>query len=108
MATHHEEWSQDRARAGKGWEVKIDRKTPPAPIPSIEPQEVGAGEPESLHRRLATSRKDRKLTQAQAGALFGVSQQALGAWEKETKPIPARLRETILRWIETGETPSIP
>ena len=108
MANHHEKWSQDRAKAGKGWEVKIDRKTPPAPIPSIEPQEVGAGEPDSLHRRLATARKVQKLTQAQAGALFGVSQQALGAWEKETKPIPARLRETILRWIETGETPSLP
>ena len=108
MANHHEKWSQDRAKAGKGWEVKIDRKTPPAPIPSIEPQEVGAGEPDSLHRRLATARKVQKLTQAQAGALFGVSQQALGAWEKETKPIPARLRETILRWIETGETPTLP
>jgi hypothetical protein len=108
MATHHEKWSQDRARAGKGWEVKIDRKTPPAPIPSIEPQEVGAGEPDSLHRRLATARKDRKLTQGQVGALFGVSQQALGAWEKETKPIPGRLREPILRWIETGEAPTLP
>ena len=107
MANHHEKWSQDRAKAGKGWEVKIDRKTPPAPIPSIEPQEVGAGEPDSLHRRLATSRKGRSLTQAQAGALFGVSQQALGAWEKETKPIPARLREPILQWIETGEPPSL-
>lgn len=107
MAARHEEWSQERAVAGRGAPVKITREAPVAQGGFQEAVTETTLETEPLHLRLASSRKERKLTQAQAGALFGVSQQALGAWEKGTKPIPARLREPVLRWVETGEAPSL-
>lgn len=71
---------------------------------------------DDLHRRLRIARKDRGLSQASVGELFGVSQQMIATWEQgpepdedgtvHGKPISKDLRPLVERWIETGEPPS--
>jgi DNA-binding transcriptional regulator YiaG len=73
-------------------------------------------EHESLRVRLYVARKDRKLSQAAVGKLFGVSQPIVAEWETGTEPgedgsvkgraIPADVAPLLLRWIETGQPPT--
>ena len=77
--------------------------------------DVGLGS-EPLRIRLYAARKDRKLSQADVGELFGVSQRTVGLWEAgpdldekgrpKGKPIPAELVPLLLRWVETEEAPT--
>ena len=62
---------------------------------------------EPLRTRLHVAIRDRELTFAAVGNLFGVSKQAVSTWEKGNKPIPARLVPLVRRWIETGELPTL-
>jgi DNA-binding transcriptional regulator YiaG len=100
MSRHHIEVSAER-----GVQVNITESAAVALEGFQEAIEGATLETEPLHHRLHSSRKERKLTQGQVGALFGVTQQALGSWEKGTKAIPARFQGPILQWIETGEAP---
>lgn len=70
---------------------------------------------EPLRLRLFAARKDRKLSQAAVGKLFGVSQPVVALWERGTerdengkagKPIPAELAPLVLRWVDTGKAPT--
>ena len=71
---------------------------------------------EPLRIRLRATRKDRKLSQAAVGKVFGVSQPTVALWEKGTeldetgkpkgKPIPEELVPLVLRWVDTGEPPT--
>jgi transcriptional regulator with XRE-family HTH domain len=74
---------------------------------------VGA---EPLRIRLYVARKERKLSQAAVGRLFGVSQQMVGYWERGTEPgengkiggkaIRPDTARLVNHWIETGLPPS--
>lgn len=69
-----------------------------------------------LFRRLHAARRQRGLTQATVGGLFGVSQKTVALWEAGTepdddgkvrgKPIAEGLVPLVLRWVETGEAPT--
>lgn len=90
------------------------QKALPAPEKS-RPANVGL-EGLDLPRRLHAARKQRGLTQAAVGTLFGVSQAAVAFWEAGTepdedgkvrgKPIAEDLVPLVVRWVETGEAPT--
>jgi DNA-binding XRE family transcriptional regulator len=89
----------------------------------VERAEAGRGLPaeavgldtEPLWIRLYIARKEKKLSQAEVGRIFGVSQGTANYWERGTDPgedgkvhgkaIPADVAPLILRWVETGEAP---
>ncbi len=72
--------------------------------------------PDPLWVRLHLARKERKLSQASVGKLFGVSQRAVAQWEAgpargddskaRGKSIPGELIPLLERWIEAGESPT--
>ena len=90
----------------------------------VEKTETSRGTPdvkvgldnEPLWVRLYVARKDRKLSQAAVGKLFGVSQQIVAGWETGTEPgeggstkgktIPADVAPLLCRWIATGQPPT--
>ena len=87
--------------------IRVVRHEPDAPVDEAAPRVGLEGEP--LHVRLYLTRKERKLSQAAVGAIFGVIQQAVAAWERgeETgKAIPAELAPMVLRWVEDGTPPT--
>ncbi len=63
-----------------------------------------------LRQRLHATRKARKLSQAEVGRAFGVSQAVVANWERgperKGRAIPEDLRHLVLRWIETSEGPT--
>ena len=63
-----------------------------------------------LRNRLRAARKDRGLSQAEVGRVFGVRQPVVSKWEQGPeqggKAIPDGLRPYVLRWIETEEGPT--
>jgi DNA-binding transcriptional regulator YiaG len=63
-----------------------------------------------LRERLYAARKERRLSQADVGRVFGVSQSIVASWERGTerkgKAIPENIRAIVLRWIEKGEGPT--
>lgn len=63
-----------------------------------------------LRQRLHAARKARKLSQAEVGRAFGVSQAVVANWEqgpeRKGRAIPEDLRPLVLRWIKTGEGPT--
>jgi hypothetical protein len=69
-----------------------------------------------LSTRLYIARKEKKLSQAAVGRLFGVSQAAVNYWERgmepdekgkgRGKPIPPDVAPLILQWVETGVEPT--
>ena len=90
----------------------------------VEKTETSRGTPdvkvgldnEPLWVRLYVTRKDRKLSQAAVGKLFGVSQFTISKWETGTEPgedgsikgktIPADVAPLLCRWIATGQPPT--
>jgi hypothetical protein len=70
-----------------------------------------------LYRRLRGMMDHRKLRQKDLAALFQVTPPIITRWLKGTEapqsgdalgsPIPEDLAPLVLRWVETGETPSI-
>lgn len=74
-----------------------------------EGETTGSLEGTALWARLRVARTARKLSQAKVGALFGVIQQALAAWERGPeagKPVPPELVPLVRRWVETGTPPT--
>lgn len=71
---------------------------------------------EPLWIRLYIARKEKKLSQAAVGRIFGVSQGTANYWERETDPgedgkvhgkaIPADVVPLIVRWVEAGTIPT--
>lgn len=65
-----------------------------------------------LSRRLLATIKKRDLRQKDVATLFGVSAVSVTYWVRgqnshgERKRIPDRLAPLLIRWIETGETPT--
>jgi DNA-binding transcriptional regulator YiaG len=100
MSRHHIEVSAER-----GVQVNITGSAAVALEGFQEAIEGTTLETEPLQNRLASTRKGRKLTQGQVGALFGVSQSMVAQWEKGAKAIPARLSAVVQAWIETGAEP---
>lgn len=90
----------------------------------MERAEVGRGLPaeavgldtEPLWIRLYIARKEKKLSQAAVGRIFGVSQGTANYWERGTDPgedgkvhgkaISADVVPLIVRWVEAGTIPT--
>lgn len=90
----------------------------------MERAETGRGLPaeavgldtEPLWVRLYVTRKEKKLSQAAVGRIFGFSRITANYWEKGTepgedgkvrgKPIPADVAPLIIHWVETGTAPT--
>jgi DNA-binding XRE family transcriptional regulator len=80
------------------------------------PGEAVGLDSEALWIRLYSTRRERKISQATVGELFGVSQQIVAGWEKGLEPgedgkvrgkaIPADVVPLLLRWIENGPPPT--
>lgn len=80
------------------------------------PEDVTGPSGESLWIRLYSVRRKRNLSQKAVGQIFGVSQAVANYWERGTepgedgkvpgRPIPADVAPLIVRWVETGETPT--
>jgi len=100
MGRHHVEVNKARGVA-----VRITRSSAVLKEGFLEAVEGSTVETETLPNRLTSARKERKLTQAQVGVLFGVSQSMVAKWEKKAKEIPARLVPTVRGWVETGRPP---
>lgn len=113
-----ETWRMDRRKrweAQTGWtatesiqEAERARELLREPPSAVSTDNAGlAGLP--LRMRLHSARMVRRVSLRQAGELFGVSKQAVEAWERgpenKGKPIPAELYPLVLRWVETGEPP---
>jgi DNA-binding transcriptional regulator YiaG len=103
------------ARLAKGetpYQVKVteDRRVHESSETSkgLSEETVGLGN-EPLWIRLYATRRERKISQATVGEVFGVSQPIVAGWEKgpeEGKPIPADVAALLSRWIENGPPPS--
>ena len=102
MGRHHVEVSKAR-----GVPVRITRSAAVRLEGFQEAIEGATVETENLSNRLVSVRKERKLTQAQVGDIFKVSQSLVAAWERKAKPIPARLVPMVRGWVETGEGPEV-
>jgi DNA-binding transcriptional regulator YiaG len=100
MQRHHVEVSEAR-----GVSVQITTNTAVAQEGFQEPMDSPTLATEPLHLRMASTRKERKLTQAQVAEVFNVSRPLVAQWEKGSKEIPERLAAAILAWVETGDTP---
>jgi hypothetical protein len=80
------------------------------------PEEAVGLDGEPLRVRLYITRRDKKLSQAAVGALFGVSQATINYWETGPEPgedgevrgkaIPADVAPLLLRWVESGTPPT--
>lgn len=99
------------------WKVRSAGEPEPEPLvpevleaetepPEAAPVGLQGGD---LWTALRAARTERKLSQAKVGALFGVIQQALAAWERGPeagKPIPPELAPLVRRWVENGTAPT--
>jgi hypothetical protein len=74
-----------------------------------------ANDSQPLHTRMRTKRLETNLSQAVVGKSFGVSAMTISVWERGPQPdeegrrgkqIPAEMAPFVLRWLETGQTPS--
>jgi DNA-binding transcriptional regulator YiaG len=116
-----EDYQAERARRGEtshAWKVTEDLAEAKRSHAALVAEARGETEatPVPLRIRLRAARLERKLSLAEVGRLFGVSQPAVSTWETGTepdmegevhgKPIPAELVPLVLRWVETGEAPS--
>jgi DNA-binding transcriptional regulator YiaG len=100
-------WEEHQAaRAARGetphaWAITEDtHEAELARLPGATPGEA------PLHHRLRDIRLQRSISQGGAATIFGVTRQALAAWENESKKIPAELSPWVERWIKTGDAPS--
>jgi DNA-binding XRE family transcriptional regulator len=76
----------------------------------------GEDDSQPIRARLKLQRAEQGLSQAKVGEIFGVSQKTIDYWEKgpladasgrvRGKPIPREMLPFILRWLETGQTPT--
>jgi hypothetical protein len=111
-------YAERHARGETPYKVKVTKDRALTEREGVEsglPTAVGLAW-ESLNVRLYIARKERKLSQAAVGILFGVSQKTVDYWEKgpergedgkvRGKPIPADVAPLILRWVEEGTPPT--
>lgn len=104
IEAHHEN-RRRRGETDRAVRVTTDR---PTYEKALEDRgNVGLAE---LRERLYAARKDRRLSQADVGRVFEVSQSIVASWERgperKGKAIPENLRPLVLRWIEKGEGPT--
>jgi len=109
---HH---AERRARGEVDYPIKITTSRAEAE----QSQNLDGGtwkESEPLRIRLYMTRKERGLTQKEAGRIFGVSAMVVAYWEKGAerdeigkrrgKDVSRELVPLVERWIKTGEVPS--
>ena len=126
-----ESWKEDRKRK---WEARQEERalrgeTPHAwkitenPVEALRSRftipgkELVGLESAPLHLRLRTARFERGLSLAAVGKLFGVSGVMVYKWEQGAepeqdgrvagKPIAPRLIPLMLRWVNSGEGPTV-
>jgi DNA-binding XRE family transcriptional regulator len=67
---------------------------------------AAAREPDPAARKFHERRTKEGLSQAEAGALFGLAQPTVALIESGTRAVPARLRELVWRWGDGGKPPT--
>lgn len=105
----HHEGRRRRGETDRAVRVTTDRPTYEKALEDRGEAAKGVGLAE-LRERLYAARKDRRLSQADVGRVFEVSQSIVASWERgperKGKAIPENVRPLVLRWIEKGEGPT--
>jgi DNA-binding transcriptional regulator YiaG len=108
IEAHHEN-RRRRGETDRAVRVTTDRPTYEKALEDRGEAAKGVGLAE-LRERLYAKRKDRRLSQADVGRVFEVSQSIVASWERgperKGKAIPENIRPLVLRWIETNEGPT--
>jgi DNA-binding XRE family transcriptional regulator len=113
-----EDWQAKRRAGFEKYQAERHERgeTPYRVTVSTGPEAEAVAGADAAWKRLPEVRQERKLSQAQVGRVFGVSQQVVAYWEAGPEPnedgrvkgkaVPAYLEPLLRHWIETSNAPT--